>query len=77
MAKQIWLKSTHDRVMKLNYLNINTMNQQQATLKVQGLKGNIPDDQLAEKIGISKPTLYTRLVKSNWKKGEIELIKQL
>ena len=53
------------------------MNQTEATLKVKGLKGNIPDDQLAEKIGISKPTLYTRLVKMNWKKGEIELIKQL
>ena len=53
------------------------MNQTEATLKVQGLKGNIPDDKLAEKIGISKPTLYTRLVKSNWKKGEIELIKNM
>ena len=53
------------------------MTKEEATLKVQGLKGNIPDDQLAEKIEISKPTLYTRLVKSNWKKGEIELIKQL
>lgn len=53
------------------------MNQKEATLKVQGLKGNIPDDKLAEKIGISKPTLYTRLVKSNWKKGEIELIKNM
>ena len=53
------------------------MNQKEATLKVQGLKGNQTDDQLAEKIGISKPTLYTRLVKSNWKKGEIELIKNL
>lgn len=51
--------------------------QAQSTLKILGLKGNIPDDQLAEKIGISKPTLYTRLVKSNWKKGEIELIKNL
>mgnify|MGYP000898624055 CR=1 FL=1 len=53
------------------------MTQQQATLKVQGIKGNIPDDQLADRIGISKPTLYTRLVKSNWKKGEIELIKNM
>ena len=53
------------------------MTKEESTLKVQGLKGNIPDDQLAEKIGISKPTLYTRLVKSNWKKGEIELIKKL
>lgn len=53
------------------------MNQKEATLKVQGLKGNITDDKLAEKIGISKPTLYTRLVKSNWKKGEIELIKNM
>ena len=53
------------------------MNQTEATLKIKGLKGNQTDDQLAERIGISKPTLYTRLVKSNWKKGEIELIKNL
>ena len=31
------------------------MTKEESTLKVQGLKGNIPDDQLAEKIGISKP----------------------
>ena len=53
------------------------MTKEEATLKVKGLKGNITDEQLSKKIGISQPTFYTRLLKSNWKKGEIELIKNL
>ncbi len=32
---------------------------------------------LAEEIGISRPTLDKRLLKHNWKKSEIELIKKL
>lgn len=53
------------------------MTQKEATLKVKALKGNVSDELLSDKIGISKPTLYTRLVKDNWKKGEIEIIKNL
>jgi hypothetical protein len=32
---------------------------------------------LADKLGISRPTLDTRLEKNNWKKSEIALLKQL
>ena len=35
------------------------------------------DNDLAESLGISKVTLYTRLKKSNWKKPELALIKTL
>lgn len=35
------------------------------------------DNKLAELLGISKVTLYTRLNKSNWKKSEIALVNQL
>ena len=34
-------------------------------------------DKLASMIGISKPTLYTRLSEHNWKKGEIALIERM
>jgi len=53
------------------------MTNKEATLKVKGFKGNVSDEVLAEKIGISKPTLYTRLVNENWKKGEVKIIKQM
>lgn len=32
---------------------------------------------MSKYLGISSPTLYTRLVKGDWKKGEIELILKL
>lgn len=32
---------------------------------------------LAEKLGISRPTLDTRLKVSNWKKGELAIIETL
>lgn len=35
------------------------------------------DNDLAEELGLSKVTLYTRLKKSNWKKPELALIKNL
>ena len=35
------------------------------------------DNDLSEKLGISKVTLYTRLKKSNWKKSELALIEKL
>ncbi len=53
------------------------MTNKEATLKVKGFRGNVSDEVLAEKIGISRPTLYTRLAKDNWKKGEVELIKKM
>ena len=33
--------------------------------------------ELSERLGISRVTLDTRLEKSNWKKGEIALLKQI
>lgn len=32
---------------------------------------------MAEYLGISRPTIYKRLVASDWRKGEKELIKRL
>ena len=53
------------------------MTKEQATLKVQGFRGNYTDEEIAGKLGVSKPTLYTRLKQHNWKKGEISLIEKL
>lgn len=54
------------------------MNKEKATLKVQGLRNkDQTDEELAKKIGITKPTLYSRLSNHKWKLGEIELIKKL
>lgn len=33
--------------------------------------------ELAEELGISRPTLNTRLEKSNWKKGEEAILRRL
>lgn len=49
----------------------------EATTKAQRLRLSYKDDELANKIGISKPTLYTRLAKHNWKKSELHLINSL
>jgi len=49
----------------------------ETTQKVKRLRSKSTDDELAGKIGISKPTLYTRLQKNNWKKSEIHLIQTL
>lgn len=47
------------------------------TEKVKLLKRHITVMAVAELIGISKATLYTRIEKSNWKKSEKLLIKQI
>jgi predicted DNA-binding protein (UPF0251 family) len=46
----------------------------EATAKAQRLRLSYNDEELAKKIGISKPTLYTRLTKHNWKLSELHLI---
>jgi predicted DNA-binding transcriptional regulator AlpA len=52
------------------------MKQSEITKRVEVLRANIfTDEEISMKIGISKPTLYTRLKKDNWKKSEIFLIK--
>ena len=49
----------------------------EATWKVQNFRTRMTDEELCKKIGISKPTLYTRLNKHNRKLGEIALIEKL
>ena len=66
-----------EELISQKHLKRNKMTKEQATLKVQGFRGNYTDEEIAGKLGISKPTLYTRLKQHNWKKGEIELIKIL
>lgn len=39
--------------------------------------GQITKFDLAEKLGISRVTLDTRLVKDNWKKGELAILKMV
>jgi DNA-binding XRE family transcriptional regulator len=41
------------------------------------LISNYSKSWLADKLGISRPTLDIRLEKDNWKKSEIALLKQL
>lgn len=49
----------------------------EATAKVSGFRGKYTDDELATKLGITRPTLYARLLKHNWKLGEMQLVKNL
>lgn len=53
------------------------MTRLEATTKARMLLIDNTIDELAKKIGITKPTLYTRLSEHNWKIGEIALLKQL
>lgn len=55
------------------------MTRSEATFKIKSLlsQDNITYDKMAESLGITKPTLYSRLVKQNWKLGEIALIERL
>ena len=50
-----------------------------ATIKVNTAlnSGIITKVELSEKLDMSRPTLDTRLIKSNWKKGELEIIKNM
>jgi hypothetical protein len=49
----------------------------EATTKVKRLLTEKTYEQMAEDIGISKPTLFTRLSLHNWKKGEKALIQKM
>lgn len=53
------------------------MTRLEVTAKVQRLRTSFTDEELIKKIGISKPTLYTRIAKHNWKVSEIYLIERL
>lgn len=50
-----------------------------ATIKVNAMINSqrITKIDLAEKLGITRPTLDKRLMLNNWKKGEMQLIKAL
>ena len=62
--------------MNVKYLKLKIMNY---TNKVNGLiaTNTFTIASMAEYLGISRPTLYTRLVENNWKKGEIALLRKL
>ena len=53
------------------------MNKTEATFKANLLLIELTVEQLAKKLGITKPTLYKRLSESNWKLGEIALLERL
>lgn len=53
------------------------MTRLEATSKIQRLRLSFTDDDLVKKIGITKPTLYARISKHNWKVAEIFLIDKL
>lgn len=48
----------------------------EATSKVKRFMVGATDIETAEKLGISRPTLYKRLTKMDWKKGELSLIEK-
>lgn len=50
------------------------MTKEQATFKAHLMLQNKSYETVAKFLDISKPTLYTRLVKNNWKAGEIALL---
>ena len=49
----------------------------ETTQKVQKLRDKNTDDEVCFLIGISKPTLYTRLNRHNWKLSETTHISKL
>ena len=53
------------------------MTRLEATSKIQRLRLSFTDEDLVKKIGITKPTLYARISKHNWKVAEIFLIDKL
>lgn len=52
------------------------MTKHDCTRKTEQLRFYKTDDEVCRIIGISKPTLYTRLKQSNWKISEIFLIEK-
>ena len=50
------------------------MTKQEATNRVKRKLSFVTQEELCKEIGITRPTLNTRLYKSNWKVSEIYLI---
>lgn len=61
---------------KITMSNFEHMNETEK-LKAMIARGEESIKSLAEKLGIARGTLYTRLEKNNWKKAELVLIKSL
>lgn len=53
------------------------MTKLETTAKVQRLRISYTDEDLVKKIGITKPTLYSRIANHKWKISEIFLIEKL
>ena len=53
------------------------MTKLETTSKIQRLRLSFTDEEIVNKIGISKPTLYARISKHNWKVSEVFLIEKL
>jgi len=53
------------------------MTKYDASQRVKMLLSYKPKEELAKQIGISRPTLNTRLERNNWKVSEIFLIEKL
>lgn len=53
------------------------MTKLEATTKVQRFRNSFTDEELSKKIGITKPTLYTRIARHNWKVSELFLIEKM
>lgn len=53
------------------------MTKHDTTRKIQQLRFYKTDFEICKIIGVSKPTLYTRIKQSNWKTSEIYLIERL
>ena len=54
-----------------------TMTKLETSTKVSGFIGKYTYDEVAKKLDMTRSTLYARLLKHNWKMGEIELVKKL
>lgn len=53
------------------------MTKLETSTKVSGFIGKYTYDEVAKKLDMTRTTLYARLLKHNWKMGEIELVKKL
>lgn len=53
------------------------MTKLETTAKVQRLRLSFNDEDVCKKIGITKPTLYSRIINHKWKVSEIFLIEKL
>ena len=53
------------------------MTKLETTAKVQRLRISYSDEEVCKKIGITKPTLYSRIANHKWKVSEIYLIEKL